>query len=62
MAELRVDIALLSLFPATPAQLEESRLRTWPQWGGTLSLKEYLGRYTEMDIVESAKDGKLITW
>jgi hypothetical protein len=62
MAELRVDIALLSLFPATPAQLEESRLRTWPQWGGTLSLREYLGRYAEMDIVESAKDGKLITW
>jgi hypothetical protein len=62
MAELKVDLASLSLFRATPAQVEESRLRTWPQWGAPLSLKEYLGRYTKMDTEESATDGKLITW
>jgi hypothetical protein len=62
MAGLKVDFASLSLFPATPAQVEESRLRTFPQWGGTLSWTEYIGRYVEMDVVEPAKDGKLITW
>jgi hypothetical protein len=62
MAEPKVDLASLSLFPATPAQVEESRLRSWPEWGGTLDLTEYIGRYVEMDVEESAKDGKLITW
>jgi len=62
MAELKVDLTSLSLFRATPAQLEESRVRSWPQWGGTLSLTEYLGRYVKMDAVDSAKDGKMITW
>jgi len=62
MAELKVDLASLSLFRATPAQVEESRLRTWPQWGAPLSLKEFLGRYLKMDTEESATDGKLITW
>lgn len=62
MGELNVDYASLSLFRATPAQVEESRLRTWPQWGGTLSLAEYLQRYLGLDDVEPAKDGNLITW
>jgi len=62
MAELKVDLASLSLFRATTAQIQESRLRTWPQWGGVLKLAEYLARYVEGDVDESAKDGKLITW
>jgi len=62
MTERKTDLASLSLFRATPAQVEESRRRTWPQWGGTLSLTEYLARYAELDLVEPAKDGRLITW
>ncbi|KAG1798293.1 uncharacterized protein BJ212DRAFT_1404101, partial [Suillus subaureus] len=33
MAEPKVDLASLSLFRATSAQAEESRRRTFPQWG-----------------------------
>lgn len=62
MIELKVDFASLSLFPATRAQVEESWCRTWPQWGGTLSLTEYLAREVEMESMDHAKDGKFITW
>ncbi|KAG2153231.1 hypothetical protein DEU56DRAFT_773828 [Suillus clintonianus] len=57
-----VDLASLSLFPATRAQVEESWRRTWPQWGGALCLTEYLARETEMECMDHAKDGKMITW
>ncbi|KAG1903332.1 uncharacterized protein F5891DRAFT_1127199 [Suillus fuscotomentosus] len=60
--ESKVDFASLSLFPATRAQVEESWCRTWPQWGGTLSLTEYLAREVEMESMDHAKDGKFITW
>ncbi|KAG2150248.1 uncharacterized protein EDB93DRAFT_1240282 [Suillus bovinus] len=62
MAESKVDLASLSLFRGTPAQVEESRRRTFPQWGGTLSLTDYLARDVTMESGEHAKDGKLITW
>lgn len=62
MIESKVDFASLSLFPATRVQIEESWRRTWPQWGGTLSLTEYLAREAEMESMDHAKDGKLITW
>ncbi|KAG2358077.1 hypothetical protein BDR07DRAFT_1452828 [Suillus spraguei] len=62
MIEPKIDLASLSLFSATRAQVEESWRRTWPQWGGTLSLTEYLAREVEMESMDHAKDGKLITW
>lgn len=62
MAEPKVDLASLSLFRATPAQTEESRRRTFPQWGGTLSQTDYLARDAAMELGEYAKDGKWITW
>jgi hypothetical protein len=62
MAEPQVDLASLSLFRATREQTEESRRRTFPQWGGPLSLTDYLARDATMESGEHAKDGKWITW
>jgi hypothetical protein len=62
MTEPKVDLASLSLFRATREQTEESRRRSFPQWGGTLSLTDYLARDAAMELGEHAKDGKLITW
>ena len=62
MAKPKIDLATLSLFRATRAQVEESRRRSWPQWGGTLSLTEYLAREAKMECMEHATEGKLITW
>lgn len=57
-----LDLAGLSLFPATPEQLLESRKRTHPQWSRGLSLEQYLKRDYVMDLEPHATDGKLITW
>ncbi|KAG0708657.1 hypothetical protein DFH29DRAFT_1041445 [Suillus ampliporus] len=57
-----VDLASLSLFRATRAQVEESWCRSWPQWGGTLSLTEYLAREAEMECMDHANQGKLTIW
>ncbi|KAG1746403.1 hypothetical protein EDB19DRAFT_1905854 [Suillus lakei] len=62
MVEPVVDLVSLSLFPATRAQVVESWRRTWPQWGGALSLTEYLAREAEMESMDHAKGGKLIIW
>ncbi|KAG1769857.1 hypothetical protein EDD22DRAFT_770794 [Suillus occidentalis] len=62
MVEPKVDLASTSLFRATPAQIEETRRRRWPHLGGTLSLAEYITRDEEMDVLEHAKEGKMITW
>lgn len=48
-------LSSLSLFPATPEQVIESRRRT-------LSLEEYLHRDAISDRQEHARDGRLITW
>ncbi|KAG0696240.1 hypothetical protein DFH29DRAFT_951942 [Suillus ampliporus] len=62
MAEPKVDLASISLFRATPAQVEETRRRRWPHLGGTLSLAEYIKRDEEMDVLDHATEGKMITW
>ncbi|OJA09750.1 hypothetical protein AZE42_01491 [Rhizopogon vesiculosus] len=62
MTEPNVELASLSLFRATPAQIEEFRRRRWPYLGGTLSLAEYIARDEKMDDMEHATEGKLITW
>lgn len=62
MAEPKVELASLSLFRATPAQIEETRRRRWPHLGGTLSLEEYITRDEKMDVLEHATEGKMITW
>ncbi|KAG1746774.1 uncharacterized protein EDB91DRAFT_1267561 [Suillus paluster] len=62
MAESKVDLASLSLFRATRAQVEESRHRLFPHGGGTLNLEEYLARDAMMECAEHSKGGKHITW
>lgn len=57
-----VSFADLSLFPATPEQVHESRTRTAVQWARGLSLEDYIQRDVIMDKYEHAADGKLITW
>ncbi|KZT70495.1 hypothetical protein DAEQUDRAFT_737428 [Daedalea quercina L-15889] len=52
----------LSLFPATPDQVLESRRRHAPTWHKALSVEEYLLRDEIMDKYEHARDKKLTTW
>ncbi|KAI8986892.1 hypothetical protein BD414DRAFT_461370 [Trametes punicea] len=52
----------LSLFPATPEQVLESRRRTAVQWAKGLSVEEYVRRDVIMDKHEHAVGGKLVTW
>ncbi len=56
------DFSSISLFPATPQQVTESRKRTSVQWAKGLTLEQYLERDRVMDNHEHAADGKLITW
>lgn len=43
------SLASLTLFRATPAQVLESRRRTWPEWGGVLTEEQYLERDNQLD-------------
>ncbi|TDL23748.1 hypothetical protein BD410DRAFT_148606 [Rickenella mellea] len=56
------DLALLSLFVATPEQILASRKRTFPHWGRGLTENQYLARDAYLDIQEHALDGKMTTW
>jgi len=62
MATTVVPPSELSLFPATPDQVLESRRRHAPQWCRKLSIEEYLLRDQLMDGHEHASDKKLTTW
>ncbi|KAH9926718.1 uncharacterized protein B0H18DRAFT_932906 [Fomitopsis serialis] len=62
MATTFVPLSELSLFPATPDQVLESRRRHAPQWCRKLSIEEYLLRDQLMDGHEHASDNKFITW
>lgn len=55
-------LASLTLFPATPEQILESRRRVASHWGRGLSLEEFLARENFISKQELARDGKLITW
>jgi hypothetical protein len=61
MAEA-VDLAVLSLFPATPEQVLQTRNRTFVEWGRGRTLEGYLERDHILDDLEHATDGKMITW
>ena len=52
----------LALFPATPAQITESRTRSFVEWRRSMTLEEYLSRDAIMDEGEHAVNGKLTTW
>ncbi|KAH9942825.1 hypothetical protein B0H21DRAFT_749572 [Amylocystis lapponica] len=55
-------LADLSLFPATPAQMLESRKRSAESWAKGLTLEQYVLRDAIMDQHEHAAGGKLTTW
>lgn len=57
-----LEFASLTLFRATPAQVLESRRRTWLEWGGVLTEEQYLERDNQMDGMQHATDSKMITW
>lgn len=57
-----MDLSSLTLFPATPEQVQVSRRRTWPQWGGKLTEEQYIEKSRLMDVMEHAANSKLITW
>ncbi|KAJ7171780.1 hypothetical protein C8R43DRAFT_25153 [Mycena crocata] len=59
---MAMDISTLSLFPATPQQITESRRRTLHEWGKGLILEEHLARDAAQDHFDGSRDGKLITW
>ena len=56
------NFAELSLFAATPEQVQESRKRSHASWARGLSMEAYLQRDSVMDLWEHALDGKLVTW
>ncbi len=57
-----LDLADLSLFPATSEQVRESRSRYAARWSIGRSLEAYLQRDVVLDADEHAANGKLITW
>ncbi len=57
-----ICLAALSLFPATPEQVHESRTRHAEEWARNTTLEEYLLRDVIMDKHEHAANGNLITW
>ncbi|KAG6371625.1 hypothetical protein JVT61DRAFT_9338 [Boletus reticuloceps] len=59
---MTAELAFLTLFRATPAQVYESRKRTWPQWGGLLTEDQFLDRAAQMDAMEHAVNSRMITW
>ena len=56
------EFASLTLFRATPAQVLESRKRSWPEWGGPLTEEQYLERSAQMDVMKHAANFRMITW
>ncbi|KZP11154.1 hypothetical protein FIBSPDRAFT_757115 [Athelia psychrophila] len=57
-----LDLASLSLYPATKEQLVETRKRSFAEWARGLSLEQYLQRDAFMDGLVHAKNGHLTTW
>lgn len=55
-------LASLSLFPATPEQIIESRKRTCVQWAKNLTEEEYLKRDAIMELMEHSAKERLTTW
>jgi hypothetical protein len=58
----QVDLASLSLFPATRAQTIESRERSHLEWARGLSMEDFLRRDEIMEGYEHAENGRLTTW
>ncbi|KAJ7630421.1 hypothetical protein FB45DRAFT_915444 [Roridomyces roridus] len=59
---MTIDLASLSLFPATTAQITESRRRTHTQWGKGLTLDEHFAREVCQDELEVSSNGRFTVW
>ncbi|KAF8630760.1 hypothetical protein AX17_005355 [Amanita inopinata Kibby_2008] len=57
-----VPLSELSIYPATPEQIKESRRRTSKEWGKGMSEEEYVRRDAMADDDDHARDGRLVTW
>ncbi|KAF8899640.1 hypothetical protein CPB84DRAFT_1780294 [Gymnopilus junonius] len=57
-----IPLSCLTLFPATKAQVIESRKRSFASWGRGATLEQYLARDARSDNHEVSKDGRLVTW
>lgn len=57
-----MELASLSIFPATPEQIVVSRKRSFAQWARGLTEEQYLQRDAFLDELEHAANGKLTTW
>ncbi|KAH9474379.1 hypothetical protein JR316_0012837 [Psilocybe cubensis] len=57
-----IPLTELSIFPATKAQIYESRKRTFTMWGRGVTLEEYLKRDARYGGHEVSADGRLVTW
>jgi hypothetical protein len=59
-----VDYSLdqLTLKPASRAQEIEARKRSSVEWAKWLTLEEYLQRDEEAEVLDHAKDGRLVSW
>ena len=57
-----VPLSELSLYPATPEQVHESRTRHSAHWRKNNSVEDYLRRDQVLEKLEHAKDNKLVTW
>ena len=55
-------LANLSLFPATPEQVLQSRRYMGTLWGRGLTPEEFLLRDEIMDEEEHSANGRLIVW
>ncbi|KAF8550298.1 hypothetical protein OG21DRAFT_1446737 [Imleria badia] len=62
MTMTQSELASLTLFRATPAQVHQSRKRTWLKWGGLLTEEQYLDREAKLDAMEHAINSRMITW
>jgi hypothetical protein len=57
-----MDLTQISLFPATPEQIQVHRKRTFQEWGRGLALEEYIKRDEAFDRMPHATGGKFVVW
>lgn len=57
-----VPLSEVTIFPATKAQIHESRKRSYAAWGQGSTLEEYLERDARTDVHEVSTNGNMITW
>jgi hypothetical protein len=61
---MAIDVSTLSLFAADKDQIEESRRRTFQEWGkaSNLSPEQYQMREEFLAAQDMAKDNRLVVW